>query len=51
MPSTKATSDQAEMDAILRRMLETPPKPHEPKKGREPKPSATDKAKGRSSEK
>jgi len=40
--ATKAPKedDHAEMDAILKRMLETPPKPHdEKKKGRDPKPA------------
>ena len=40
MPKAPKKDDHAEMDAILKRMLETPPQPHdEKKKGREPKPA------------
>lgn len=39
-PRSKKADDHAEMDAVLKRMLETPPAPHEgSKKGREPKPA------------
>lgn len=46
MPSTKSQDDHAEMDAILKRMLETPPQPHKSEReSGEPNPRA---AKGRS---
>ena len=32
-------TDQEKMDEVLRRMLKTPPKPHNEKKGDKPKPA------------
>jgi hypothetical protein len=39
MAKASKKDDHAEMDAVLKVMLEMPPKPHEPLKGREPKPA------------
>lgn len=44
MPKAPKKDDHAEMDAILKRMLETPPQPHDEKKkkpkGKDEKPSS-----------